>query len=799
MVAGVDKLIFLFKENEKIDVDNTSVSFVFGDSTPLPNTPCVIDPKIDYSSNTFTFNCGCNYITYDDNVFQQRCLPPDCSKDVYFDDTNKTSFTYNCLCDTKKDTNDFLVNCSTGGGSGGGNVDFGLVLNNYGFNSSTTFSLDFYNVESNYGFSSDASVIAADMRFPQQYEYGFSSDTVLYKYTMLDNAFTFGHQVNTLISFDDQNYFTTDISSYVSFESKTLVSFDDQNYFSTDINSYTSIQSDAIVVFNPYHEFNREITSHYGFSANVLMTYDVINTFGIIEFNYGQQLNSLVTFDNNKFEFEYNFNIGYVSNTLVSFDDVNKFNSDIDNNYGYESTALVIYGNPNPFELPFIGGMGYSVNSLVTFGEPNPFPTVITSDYGFSSSFVLNTKLYEDLTDFNKTFDLGYGHSANTFVIFNSYNPILKDTDTANSQYGYSVSSSMRYSDDPYINNVNFELGYSSSSELDIQVGLYTFAVDFNYGFDYKPNLEYTVGIAATGYYGINAILLYVANLHTPVYLDATMRHGYMMNYNEYDVRVLDLMKKSCCSFHKTDLKRIEMMDEPNYVRQYSDVDSFGIKVECVLRTEPRFAATISTGMRSDIIDPSVYLSAVFNHGVTANVRTMNFDTNIDLVGGNFIVDQNEIKVEMTKPDDLPSSLYGMSYGFLSRSDLSTERAYVLTSQQGYNSTFSLYFESPLRGDMGYGFQSQATLATFMIFSGSMIHGTTANATLYEPPYTMNYGFSMNVSQLFTENFVEFLEDGELQSEYIHQNKNGDPDLTKPNGISIEGYIYTHYVKGRCF
>jgi hypothetical protein len=42
-------------------------------------------------------------------------------------------------------------------------------------------------------------------------------------------------------------------------------------------------------------------------------------------------------------------------------------------------------------------------------------------------------------------------------------------------------------------------------------------------------------------------------------------------------------------------------------------------------------------------------------------------------------------------------------------------------------------------------------------------------------------------------------EDGELNNEYLFQNKNGDIDESRPNGESIEGYPFTRYIKGRCY
>lgn len=778
-MAGLNKLIFLFKDNEKIDVSKTSVSFIFGDAPAIPVTPCVTNPKIDYSSNTFG-SCDCNYINYADNTFEQRCVPPpppNCTTDLYFDPT-KTSFTYNCLCDTKTDSNDFYVDCSTGGGTGQ-EIDFGLIINNYGVSSSVRFSIDLYNLQSVIGFSSDSAIAVADMRLPQTYGYGFASNTVLLKHTFIQNDFVFGHEV------------------------KSLISYDDRNYFDTDINAFMSHQFDPKIIFDPYHEFNRVVGFDYGQHLNALITYDILSLFdGNIENYYGYAANSLISYDTkNKFEFPFNIYNGVYSTTLITYDDSsNKFDGDINGQYGIDVNSTISYAYPNPFLLPFIGQYGFDSTTLMSFGDINPFPTIIVSGHGFDSTFALNTKLIEDLIAFNKTADVSYGFSTNAFLLYNAYNPILEDGKSFDSYYGVDSTSIMRYSDDPYINNVVATIDFDSSFELDTQEGLYTLAADLSYGFDYNPNLEYTVGLSATGYYGIQSRILYIATLNAGVYLNPTMNFGHVLRqYDELDYTALDLMRSACCRFHKSDLTRIEMLDEPKYNRDYSETDVFASKVEIMLSTAPRFQVSFESGMYSEIIDNSNYLSVDFRQGVSGKVRDMIFDSSLDLVGGNFIVDQNEIKVEMTKPEDTPFTLYGFGYGYRSQVDLSIVQNYNMVGNYGHSFTFDMFVDSALRGNMIHGFQLWTSLGTSVTIPNTLYQGWESRTVFYEPTYDCSYGITSTVDELYTKNFVEFIDDGEVKNEYIHQNKNGDPDLTKPNGVSLEGYVYTHYIKGRCY
>lgn len=806
MVAGFDKLIFLFKDNEKIDVNKTSVSFVFGNTTPTnptnPNTPCFTDPYIDPEKNTFTFDCGCTTISYEDNTFKQNCPPPpppDCTTDLYFD-PDTTSFKYNCICDARTDSNDFLIDCTATGGGTGGSIDFGIIINSYGFGSSTLFSLDIYDVESTIGFKSDAIIRVADMRLAVDFAYGQKLDVTLFKYTYLDNNLTFGHSVNALISFDDQNYFTGDLNLAIGQE------------------------FDAKVIFNPYHEFNREVSFDYGLSANTLMVYDVRNPFeGEVNYTYGQSVNTLLIFDNNKFEnqysfiyghevsarliyddnkftSDYNFYYNYNANATVTFDNGNNFEVPVITEYGYSADTFVLFAYPSPFATDIISDVGFESDTLMTFGAPNPFPTIIVSEYGHSVNTTLIINLFENLVDFNKTIDVDYGLSANTFLIFNSYNPLWSADKTVDMWYGHESYATMRYSDDPYINDIEYKLGLTSNFDLDTQEGLYTFASDFELGIGVDTDLEYTIGLGGTAHYGIMSNILYIANLHVPVTFDVVMTYGHVMHYNQFDVRTLDLLRKPCCAFHKNDLKHIEMTLEPDYDRQWMDWDMFNYKVEIMFTTQPRFSANISTGMVSDIVDSTSYISADFMHGVTANVRSMSFDSIIDLVGGNFIVDQNQIKVEMTKPEDEGVTQYGMTHGFNCESVFTTIREFRMQGEYGfYHMIGDLIYDIPMRPNAIWGFHSYASLGTNNRYAPLTGFGVTSVATFYEPPYDGHMGWSSETSQLYTENFVEFLEEGEVKNEYIHQNENGDPDRTKPNGVTIEGYVYTHYIKGRCY
>lgn len=677
-----NKITFLFKENEKIDVSNNTVTFIFGESAPVnpPSQPCY-NQKINTELNTFTYNCGCKLITYDNNTFNQNCYKTPC--DVGYYDPNTTSFNIDCECDYITDGNSFLIDCSSGGGTGGNEVDFGIISSYQGYKVETVFSLDIYNVVSEYGHSSDAVMNVADMRFPQDYPYGFESKSSLYTFKVFNNPLYYGHSVNTLISFDDRNAFETDINSYFGHQVNGVIVYNPYNPFLTEINSYYGHQVNTLLLYNPYHEFSRII----------------------------------------------NFEIGHQANTLMTF------------------------------------------------------------------------KEWENLVDSTQTIDIQYGHSANTYIHFDTYNELIPNGSDTTFHIGWDSTNVIRYSDDPYIKDVDFYYGHVWNSDLEYDIGKFTFGFVGYHGFNSDSKLDFVLGLAANGYYGWNTNLIYFKKGYQHATFNATSRIGFVLQNVFNNTKSIDLMRKTCCVIHKDDLRSVEMLEEPSYDKMFDEVDYFGILVDITLSTEPRFKTTFEYGMYSDIIDRTVYLDGFeFYHGISANTRNMSYDTSYELTVGNFMVDQNEIVVELTKPfDDIVADFY-FSFGFESKSSIGVSPALPYLTQVGHYANLpELWFDSPMRPVFWYGFRSYSYMGVQYVLPNRHYYGWSSRTIFYEPPHESFFGWTSIVDELYTDYEVELMDKGELDNEYLFQTKNGDIDHSKPNGESIEGYEYTHYVKGRCY
>ena len=106
-------------------------------------------------------------------------------------------------------------------------------------------------------------------------------------------------------------------------------------------------------------------------------------------------------------------------------------------------------------------------------------------------------------------------------------------------------------------------------------------------------------------------------------------------------------------------------------------------------------------------------------------------------------------------------------------------------------------------GNVGY--VAVAILGGYFAVKGRITVGNIQSFIQYNKQFTQPINQIAQVSSMLqalvaaTERIFEFLEEGELDNEYLFQTKNGDIDESRPNGVSLEGYPFTRYIKGRCY
>lgn len=567
--------------------------------------------------------------------------------------------------------------------------------------------------------------------------------------------------------------FTNVISNY-GYRSNTSFSIDFNN-----VESYLGYSSTSAIIAT---DLRLSGTAYFGNASTATISKTALID-GTSSFGYYNSANLLYNPYNELFaNGQYGLSsFGYDSRSFVIYNPYNEFfdtGEYAQSSYGYDSTSFIVY---NPY------------NEFFDAGEH------AQSSYGYySSTFVLYNP-YNELFSAGQDGRFYFGYESKNSVQFNPYNPFSVDI---TSHFGYDSTSSIRYSDDPYINDINFYFGTDSNVSLSYGDNRANIVSTQHFGYYSSNSVIQSIGFVASSYFGIYGRLRYIrTNVTVAIFNNCQSAFGYTLLDNGRTPRFLDLSSTSCCTIQPLQLLHIEMTDEHDYDVRYGLHRGWGIACVAELQARPRFSANAYFGETANVVDSTVYLGQIeFGFGLSVNTRSMYLEKNYDIPYGNFIVSQNEIKVELTKPLDVSNPNIVMYIGFTSSISLGASYHLGITRHQfGLYSSSSITIEEAIRPRAYFGYHCYGSLATRAVIGGTAYIGSTSIATLYEDPYLLYFGCYSSCEGITTENYVELLEEGELDNDYIYQNENGDPDLDRPNGESIEGHPYFRYIKGRCY
>ena len=773
---------FLFTKNDRLlKSDTNDLIFIFGE----PLKPCEYPILIDKNKNIFDMGCNCHYIDYDTNIITVDCdTSPSVGTCFKWEEASDGDAPFACPCLTWTEDREFNISCETTPST---DIILGTVRNYYGHNSSVIFSIDIANITSYIGFNSSFSMSVADMRFVTTSYFGIESTGILTRIPQFEVSYSFGFDTKNVFVFNPYNKFFND-GEFA------------ESYFGTYL--YNNI------VFDPYNNFNTDVISHYGYSANTFVIFDSVN----------------------RFETDVITPFGFESKSVLVYNPYNKFDVDVISHYGHSSSTVLFYDvHTELSDLPIYSYYGHSADTLVVF---DPYHNFTDEDINSYVGFESNSSIVFD--PYNEFFDPGedarstFGFDTKNVFVFNPYNKFFNDGEFAQSLFGFdtknifvfnpynllgditpnifgiSVNSSIRYNDDHRISTEDILLHVGVSSNTTVRyANIYAnVATTFPYGFSANTTVQISPGFINTAYFGIATNIKYLTYRIPYVTFDiAISGFGFELHDNTNKPRYFDMSKNQCCSIEIHPLRHVEMTDINGWETIYGNEFGWGIGCIAELCTQPRFSAKSYTGFEAKVIDPSVYLGQIeIGFGFQARVRNLQFNTNINLGNGNFIVDQNEIRVELSKPGDTIESMVTMYHGMTIHTLFGV--SYALSSapsSYGHSSIVTLAVEEAIRSYGWFGYNTSAVLNRETKFSMNGHFGFSSYASFYEPPYLLYFGFGAHCDALITENFVEFLEEGEIENEYLYQTPNGDIDVDRPNGISIEGATYTHYIKGRCF
>ena len=569
--------------------------------------------------------------------------------------------------------------------------------------------------------------------------FGFSSATS-FSIDFNNNEFYFGFNSAFSIFAADMRISTNAYFGFVSEYNLTI-----QKYFAGS--SYFGLQSAGSILYNPYNLFftnqTDSATSYYGNVLSNILVYDPYHEFFAIQSDYAES----------RFGYE-------AKNTTFVYDPYHEF-----------------------FANPLDSAKYY-------FGYENKVNKFVYDPY--NELFTLNE---------NGTFSFGY-EAKNTQFVFDPYNELGLTNPFV---LGFQSNSWIRYSDDPYISkdDIPFGFGFESNTEIKLANVYFSMSPRSYFGVESNSNVQISVGFIANSYFGYESRLRYIKiGQYYATFNSCISAFGFELHNNMQRPFYIDLSANQCCSIQPMQLRRVEMLDEHEIDVRYGLDKGWGLAMLVEFAAEPRLSATMHSGFTSHVEDNSIYLGESYSgFGVSAHTRGMYIDGDTELGYGNFIIEQNEIKIELTKPLDPAEINYAFYNGFSSITLLGASYAiYPYSNYFGQSSNFALNVEEALRPRFYFGHYSRGELnRRATIYPSRNAMGFSSRAAFYEPPIYTYFGLSMECESIITENWVEFLEEGELDNNYVIPNKNGDPDLDRPQGESIEGYRYSRVIKGRCF
>ena len=798
-MAGQNTILFLFNSNDLKQNTENKVTFIFGD----PPKPCEYPIQIDKTSNLFDASC-CRYIDYDTNIININCdtgtFTPDC---IFWKEQEPGIASFDCPCIPWQQESDgnanFNINCTSGGGPSTPTIILDTTRNYFGSYSNTYFSIDISNVTSALGYYISFDMSIANMRIDTSSYVGFYAESTLIKIALISVDLITGFAASSTIVYDPYHKFFTNqsdsASAYFDYDAKSTILYNPYHLFfanqSDATSAYFNYAANSTIVYNPYHKFSEvDLTIPWGIDSKSAIVYNPYHKFSEVDLTIPW---------------------GVDSKSTIVYNPYHKFSeSDLTIPWGITSTAFILY---NQYTVMLEGDITttfetYESKAVLVYDPYHEFFTNSTDStkavFGMDAkSSIVYDPYHEFFTNQNAAAISSFGFDVKNVFVYNPYNQF--NPDTINPFIADWISrSDMRYNDDHRItpDDINLAVGIDSSSGMKLANIYANVGTNLSYGYSVDSSVQYTPGFVGSSYLGYATNIKYLTyRIPYPTFGTIIAGFGYELHNNGQKPRYFDLSANVCCTKDPYELIHIEMTNQDGWDVLYGNENGWGIACVASLCAQPRMTSTLNVGFTSSVEDKTVYLGKVeFIHGTHVRARGLQFDSIIELGNGNFITDQNEIKIELTKPDDVFTSNYVLYMGSYINTNLGA--TYGLRPYgwyYGHYMTAEMRVEEALRGQFYFGIGSYFTLNNTSRMSATEYMGFTSNVKFYEAPYYMYYGFISTCESIITENWVEFLEEGELNNNYLFQTKNGDIDLTRPNGESIEGYPYNRYIKGRCY
>ncbi|QYW02754.1 hypothetical protein CPT_Marzo_236 [Stenotrophomonas phage Marzo] len=258
----------------------------------------------------------------------------------------------------------------------------------------------------------------------------------------------------------------------------------------------------------------------------------------------------------------------------------------------------------------------------------------------------------------------------------------------------------------------------------------------------------------------------------------------------------IDLTRRSCCPTYEFDYQSIELTDGVPVGTTYTGE---AIVCSASLEARPRFSATAFTGETTYFVDPTIFQPVAIRTGERAEVQPTleTFTLDIKLCPGNLIPDPDFANIELVGLYDENCDAQSAYTGETMLAEISSVVGPEPRAYTGEWSTTDLIVDPIMRAFAYEGVYARTINPD--IPTGPFQDGATAFFMFAEPDWIANTGEACTLSNLATEYFVEFLENGCLTNDFIPIDENGDPIPELNNPVPVELDQFRHSILARCF
>lgn len=289
-------------------------------------------------------------------------------------------------------------------------------------------------------------------------------------------------------------------------------------------------------------------------------------------------------------------------------------------------------------------------------------------------------------------------------------------------------------------------------------------------------------------------------------YLDITFFEGLCVECSEetattsYDLADAPTRIETLEWFNSGESWPLEFLDGPP---SWNYGSGTGIVASAELSTRARFAFNFFTGEHFHTERGYEFTDIDIQSGAVTTRATEWFyvEPRINLCYPNVIPNGDNVEVELDWREDTCYADADYAYaGESARASLSAnKRFYPAPWTVGEVMTLDLSLRELWRLQVWTGQRMSFDLATTVLFAPAAFRtGESFKGTLEELTALAYTGQSVSAS-LEISYYVEFLETGCLENEYVPVDENGDPMPEKATTVCMEGIEFSHDIKARCY